>query len=390
MSYQDWSVYAFETVSGRMAAEIPFHGTLGYSYALNDPGAGSVTVPLGGNGMSTADIEELTQPWRWTWAIAYRNYICQAGPVISEQMADTQAYTTVTFAGIWKLFAKRLLFPASFTGGSPATSSADTTYTNVTNLQVAKNLVATSMARGSLPIVLPPDDPPGTVTTTYYGYDMSLLSDALTNLTALVGGPEIEFRPQFSPTQPGYLQWLMRIGSPRLGQLGSPWAWDYGARGAVQQLDFNRDGSQMTFSDYTRCSGSQYDLMVGNGQSLGLVGAGYPLLEDVNGDHTQVDDQPTADSYAKQWVATYQNTVDTPAAQVRVDAKDVSGRLTGSPTLDQIAVGDTAAFNVQGHRRMPNGTYTCRITAVANGSTFDTAALTLQPTALVTTGVGAS
>jgi hypothetical protein len=390
MPLQDWSVYVFETVTGRMVAEVPFVNTLGYTSAINDAGTGSVMVPLGGNGMSTADIEELTQPWRWTWAIAFRNYICQAGPVISEQMSDTQNYTQVTFAGVWKLLTKRLVFPATFTGGNPAVSAVDTTYTNVTYLQAAKNLVAATLARGALPIVLPPDDPTGTNTLTYYGYDMNVVSDALTNLTALVGGPEVEFRPQFNPAQPGYLQWVMRIGAPRLGQVGSPWTWDYGPRGAVQQLGFNRDGSTMTFSDYTRCAGSQYTLLVGNGQSLGLVAADYPLLEDVNGDHTTVTDQATADSYAQQWVATYDNVIDTPGPQVRVDALDVSGRRTGSPTLDQISVGDAAVINVQGHRRMPDGTYTGRITGVGNGSTFDVAALTLQPISRVLATTGAS
>lgn len=386
MPLQDWSVYAFETVTGRMAAEIPFVNTLGYSYAIDDPGTGSVSVPLGGNGMSASDVEELTQPWRWTWAVAYRNFLCQAGPVISEQMTDTQNYTTVTFAGIWKLLSKRLLFPASFAGGNPATTADDTAYTNVTYRQVAKNIVATSIARGTLPIVLPPDDPASTQSCQYYGYDMNLISDALTNLTTLAGGPEIEFRPQWNPAQPGYLQWVMRIGSPRLGQLGSPWAWDYGVRGAVQQLDFSRDGSSMTFSDYTRGSGSQYTLLVGNGQQLNLVTSGlYPLLEDVNGDHTTVTDLPTLNSYAQQWASTYQSPVDTYTAQVRVDALDVSGTLTGSPTLDQISVGDTATFTLRGHRRIPDAVYTCRITGVANGTAFGTAALTMQAVSKVST-----
>jgi len=173
----------------------------------------------------------------------------------------------------------------------------------------------------------------------------------------------------------------MRIGAPRLGQLGSAWVWDYGPRGAVQSLAFQRDGSPMTFSDYTRCSGSQYNLLIGNGQNLGPVAAGYPLLEDVNGDHTTVTVPATATSYAQQWTNTYQYAVNTPSAVVRVDAHDLSGRNTGSPTLDLYSVGDTATFAVQGHRRIPDGTYTHRITAVSQGGTYDTAALTLQPVA---------
>lgn len=379
MAKQDWTVYAAETTTGRIAAEIPFVNVNQWLYGLNNIGGGSVTVPLGGNGMSAADIEELSQPWRWSWAVCFGdNYVCQAGPVIGELMEDTQNYTTVTFAGIWKLFAKRLLFPAGFTGGNPATIAADTSYTNLTYRQIAANIISTSLARGPAPIVLPPADPADAHAMHYFGYDMNIVADMLTNLTALVDGPEIEFRPQFDPTQPGYLQWVMRVGAPRLGQLGSSWVWDYGARGAVQSLAHSRDGSQMTFSDYTRCSGSQYGLLVGNGQNLGLA-AGYPLLEDVNGDHTNVTVAATAASYAQQWVNTYQYAVNTPAAIVRVDAHDLSGRLTGSPTLDQVAVGDTATFAVEDHRRIPDGIYTHRITAVGQGGNYDTAALTLQP-----------
>ncbi len=379
MPRQDWAVYACETTTGRIAAEIPFVNVNQFTYGINNQGTGTVTVPLGGNGISTADIDELTQPWRWSWAIAYKDFVCQAGPVISEQMTDTQDYTQVTFAGIWKLFSKRVLLPAGFTGGNPATTAADTVYTNLAYRQIASSIVATSITRGPVPIVLPPADSPGTDSASYFGYDLNLVADALSNLIALDGGPEIEFRPQFDPARHNYIQWVMRIGAPRLGQLGSPWAWDYGPRGAVQSLDFTRDGSQMTFSDYLRGAGSQYTLLVGTGENLDLVNAGYPLLEDVNGDHTTVVDPDTANSYAQQWVNTYSHPVNTPDAMVRVDALDLSGRLTGSPTLDQIAVGDTATWTVQGHRRIPDGTYTYRITQIDNGTTYDAAKLTLQP-----------
>ena len=380
MPKQDWAVYAFETVTGRIAAEIPFVNVSQFSYALNDPGAGQVAVPLGGNGMTPAYIEQLSQPWRWSWAVCYKNYICQAGPVVSEQMTDTQAFTTVSFVGIWKLFSKRIVFPSTFTGGNPAVTAADTAYTNVDNFQLVKNLVTTSLARGTAPIVVPPDDPAGTVNQSYFGYDMNIVADALANLTTTVNGPEIEFRPQFNPSQPGYIQWVLRIGSPRLGQIGSSWVFDYGARGSIQQLDFSRDGSTMTFSDFTRGTGSEYTLVVGNAQNLGLVSANYPLLEDVNGDHTAISDPVALANYAQQWVNTYSYPVVIPAAQVRVDAKDISGRLTGSPTLDQFSVGDTAVFAVQGHRRIPDGNYTYRITGVTQGATYDTVSLTLQPT----------
>lgn len=375
-------MYALETKTGRIAAELPYANTMQYDYALNNAGGGSVNIPTGGNGMSADDLNEMTQPWRWSLAICYRGTVVQAGPIVSETFTDSQSYTQVTFAGMWKTLSKRLLLPASFAdgGGNPAVPACDTTYTNLTYRQIASNIVATTLTRGTLPITLPDPDPPGTHAMTYFGYDMDIIADMLTNLTGLVDGPEIEFHPQFVAGQPDYIEWLLRVGAPRLGNLGSPWVWDYGARGALQALDFTRDGSQMTFASYTRGSGNQYGLLVGSAldSDFALVDVGYPLLEDVNGDHTSVTDPATLNSYARQLVSTYEYPVETMIATIRVNARDVSGLATGSPTLDQVAIGDTAVFSVEDHRRIPDGNYPMRIVGVGAGQDYYTAKLTLQ------------
>lgn len=375
----DWAVYAFNTTTGQIVAELPFSDTLAYNYKISDAGSGTVSVPLGGTGISAADLDQVTKPWRFSIATCYKNFVCQAGPIIGETYADSSGKTQITYAGIWKLLTKRLVFPPSWTGGTtPAVLGADTLYSSTTWRNIAIQLVTDTITRGTLPIVLPTPDAPGTVTQQYYGYDMSQIADTLTNITAQSGGPEIEFRPQFSST-PGYIQWAMRAGTPRLGQIGAPWVWDYGSRGALVSLDYASDGSLMEHSDYTRGSGAQYNLTVGTFYDPTLVAAGYPLLEAVNGSNTQETSLTKLNSYAQGDVQTYQYPVATFTAYARIDGRDGDGNVTGSPSIDQFSVGDTGTFCVQGHRRVPDGTYSMRITEVTNVD-YRTAKLTLQST----------
>ncbi|AHH98338.1 hypothetical protein [Kutzneria albida] len=376
----DWVAYAVNTKTGQILTELPFVDSLSYSYKINDAGGGSVTVPLGGTGMSKADFEEISKPWHYSVAICYKQFVVQAGPVMGESYTDNQGKSQLTFAGMWKYLSKRLVLPPTWVAGAnPAVSGADTLYANTTWRNIAIQLVADTTTRNSLPIVTPTLDAASTVTQQYYGYDMSLVADALTNVTSLSTNVELEFRPTFSAT-PGYIQWTLRAGSPRLGQIGAPWVWDYGDRGSLTSLDYATDGSMMEHADYARGSGSQYNLAIGTYYDPTLVTAGYPLLEGVNGANTQETNTTTLASYAQATVQTYAYPVATFSATVRIDGTDGTGQLTGSPTIDQVSVGDTGTFCVQRHRRIPDGNYTLRITGI-DSVDYRTAKLTLQSTA---------
>lgn len=375
-----WTVYAFETVTGRIAAEIPFAGSMQYTRQINTQGSGSINIPLTGNGLSNALANQVLNPWRWSLALCFNRKIIQAGPIVAESYTDQQGQSNVTISGIWALFAKRLVSnPSWVASGTPAVTAADTTFTSFTDYQIAKRLMANSLSRGNAPIDLPADDVAGVNTQTYFGYDMNTVSDMITNITQLVGGPEIEFSPYFDPANAGFIRWAMNIGRPTLGQgAASPWAYDYGKVGCCTAIDVAIDGSKMTFRDYVRGSGSQYTQIIGTAATSTAVGP-YPLLEDVDGNHTSVVSLATANRYAQANVNTYQYPISTWSAYVSVDAKDGSGRATGSPRLDEISMGDWANFTVQGHRRLADGIYSHRIIGI-NNATDDVAKLILQPT----------
>lgn len=378
---RDWSVYVFETRSGNVVGELPFAGSLQYNRKLNDPGSGTVQVPVGGTGVSQSEIAQLTMPWRWSLAVCYRQTILQAGPITGEQYsASSGGVTSLAFAGMWKIFTKRLVLPptSSWTSGSVTSSDSNTVLSGLSYGGIAQTLVQTQVTRGALPITFVGSPATGSQAVTYNGYDLNMVADILTNLTQVQGGCEIDFAPYWS-TPGQVISFQMRVSDTRLGQIGAPWCWDYGGRGALQDADYTGDGSRMVFNEWTRGSGSQTGLITGHYASTTLTNAGYPLLEGVNGDHTSDTDPVVLNSYAQADVNTYQWPILTPTVYVRVDATGTSGNKTGSPTLEEISVGDTGQFTFQSHRRIPDGTYSFRIVELGQGLDVGSVGLGLQP-----------
>jgi hypothetical protein len=375
----DWSAYIVQTTTGQVEAELPMTAAPTFDMGINATGGGSVQVMMGGNGVDKAILDPITAPWKYSVAITWRNTLVQAGPIPDETFQDSGQATQIPFGGLWSMFTKRLVFPPSWGSGNAATTAADVTYSNMTLRQIAKQLVVdtTNRPNGYLPMTFDPDDAPGTNTRTYHGYELKKLSDMLTELSGVDGGPEIDIRPQWA--SPGWVQWYMRTGSPRLGQLGSPWVWDYGSQGACRHLDFNRNGTNVAGNWYSKGAGDTYATVIGSAADSMLVNDGFPLLEDVDGNHTDVVEANTANGWATAMMNTYHWPTHTFTATVQVGGLDKSYRVTGSPRLDQIALGDTAQFQVKDHRRILDGTYTMRIIGVSSND-LDSVKLILQPT----------
>lgn len=377
-------MFVASTVTGEIVADVPFVGTPRWQYGLNLSGGLTPTVPLGA--LSKQDFDDLTTPWRWSWGLAYGSHILQCGPVVTDQYTDQEGLPTadVGCTGLWGVFARRILLnPAWTEGQNVADPLADVTYTNLTLRTIAKRMIQGDLTRAGhgLPIVLPDDDPAGTSERTYPGYDLATIGERLTQLTQVIDGPEIEFRPEFTSSAQRAVQWRMRIGNPRVGQLGYPHAWDYG--NALSHVDYDRDGSQQTMAHVERGNGMERGLLTGYQDDKTLVGVGgysWPELETVGSTSSSVTEQATLQAKADGQVATYARPIVTWSATVRMDGTNGQGWQTRSPSIDQVAAGDNATFQLQGHRRIPDGSYQRRILGVSSGPNLYSAQLTLQPT----------
>ena len=379
-----WRAWIFDTRTGAFQTDLPLAATPTYSYGLNDGGgSGSVEVAIvGPDGFDKNLLDQYVENvgLRWSIGVSFNDQILQAGPILTESYTDPATYVTINFAGIWKIFSAWYVFnPAIASLSTPADPSANITYSGITARQLAKSLVRDGMLTfGQLPIDLPEDDPlTGTVSQTYYGYDLNLLSDALNNVVSMDGGPEIEFRPYWK--DPLTTRWAMRTGSPRLGTIGAPWVFDYGSRGSLVALDKASDSSAGRFGWYVRGAGSQNSQVFGYSADMTLPKTGYPLLLGVDGNHTNETLVSNLNAFAAADTNTYKAPVRTYTGTIRLNGVDVNGQPTGSPTLNQLNVGDTITAHVEKHNRLPDGDYKWRVLSVTNNDT-QTAKLALQPT----------
>lgn len=379
-----YRLFVASTRTGQIVADMPWVGVPRWEYRLNAAGSLTCTVPL--DAVDKVTFDELCTPWRWTWGLAWGSHILQAGPVITDRYQDQAGPPTadVGCGGLWTLLHHRVLVnPGWAEGQDVAAAAADVVLTNRTLRQIARDMVSGDITRAghSLPIALPANDPAGSHERTYPGYDLAMVGERLQQLSQVIDGPEIEFRPRYTSESRTAIEWEMRAGSPRLGQLGYPHAWDYGQ--ALTHVDFDRDGSDETFGHFERGNGMERGLLSAYQDDKTLVNlSGYPWpdLETVGMSSTSDTDVANLQAKADGYVATHTRPVITWSATVRMDGTNGQGAATRSPSLDTVRAGDNATFVLRGHRRIADGVYTRRILGASSGSSLDTANLVLQST----------
>lgn len=377
-------LFVASTRTGQIVAEMPWVGTPRWDYRLNTSGGLTVTVPV--SAVPKSDLEEFTTPWRWSWGWAWGDHILQAGPVVTSRFTDSEGPPTedVGMGGIWHLLTNKrvLVNPAWTEGQNVADPAYDSAWTNLSLRTIAKRIVSNDLARSghSLPIALPADDPSSTHERTYPGYDLAFIGERLYQLTQVIDGPEIEFRPRYTDDTNRAIEWEMRVGSPRLGQLGYPHAWDYGQ--ALVSVEYDRDGSGQTFGHWERGNGMERSLLSAYQDDKTLVnlsGYAFPDLESV-GSSTSTSDQETLQAKADGQIATYARPVSSWSAVVRLDGTNGRGKETRAPSIDLVDVGDNCTFTLRNHRRIADGTYQRRVVGVSSGPNLHTAQLVLHPT----------
>jgi hypothetical protein len=384
------SVYVFEMRTGRVIDQIPVVGIPRWAAGLNTPGNWNVTVALRGKaqgpGLTPATFESLTNPYRFGWAITQGSNIWSAGPVVAERWGGGSD-SSVSGGGFWQLLnTKRVLInparavPSVVTGTDADVMFGPTGYTPVLggtvpagNLDlslhtIAKRMVQTITAEpgGDYPLVYPADIA-GSAIREYPGYDLAYVGARLNDLTQVINGPELVFKPEFvDGVTKQAIQWRMQIGNPSLGLLSYVWAWDSG-KALCGVTDYTSDGSAAVTRAFERGNGMGRDTPIGYGNAaVNPLDNADVLLEDVGSDHTSATDVTTLNSYAQNSVMYGKTITATVTVVVRTAGDDGRGFATRSPHQAEVNYGDNGVLEIRDSMRLPDGSYNVRIIGKAS------------------------
>lgn len=355
----DVYVHIVETRTGTIVLnELPVAKIPDFSRSVNDDGSIKVEVPVGDQGVPSADrLRALVAEWRYSLAVSYGPATVGApilayGPIMTSSFDHASSTLTVGAGSIWALLARRLLVNPSGVVSSPLSMDEvmDVNYANLTLWGIARNLVSDSLSRGTgfdLPIDLP-SSTVGTSVRNYPVYDLATVGQRLKDLTQVEQGPDVDWDPYFATSST--VRVTMRIGTPTLSQVGPDLLWDDGS--SLAYINTDRNAQSMTSDVYVRGNATERAMQVAQAADRSLAAAGWPVLESVDGSHQSVVEFPTLQGYANEWVRYYKTPTETWECEVLTDASPVCG--TYKP-------GDRATFNVQSHPWIPAGQYRQRI-----------------------------
>lgn len=374
---QNWQCYVVLTRTGQIVGEVPLEGKVSYDREVNQIGSWQVDVPLSEMDMDEREnIREWTRPWKFSWVLAYGNYCVQGGPVVARNWSDSSMSFAVTGIGMAGVFDRRIL-KSTYTGPI-ADPKGDITFTENSLYQIMIDVIKQGTLEPfcGLPIDWPANDVSGNARTrTYNGYDLGTTGERKKNLQEVIDGPDTDFAPYITADF-GYIRWQVRIGKPLLGTMNPNLIWDYGS--GTMSIDEDLDGSNMAWRFWVKGSGSDRATLVGYYEDDELPNVGYPALDYINTEHTDVVDINTLNDYAKSYASLYKHPVTTWHVTVRLVSSDDAGNLLGQPTFGDFAPGDTGIFNIEDHMVIPPGEFTERILGWQAGENLGDVVLIIQ------------
>lgn len=384
MAISQWSVQVFESATGRVVNnDLPVAEFPSFARTINTSGTVSVKLQLGDASLGAlTDLRQILAPWRYSIAVCYGGYIAQAGPIITSQYDNSSLQLTISCGDFWSFLKYRVIWggtPPAQTAGIvgdfsnasllPMDTSHDVNYTTFSLQGIASSLVSNAIARTgfSLPVDIPSPET-GTNISNYPVYDLATIYTRLTDLLGVINGPDVDFKPYFDLTNPGFIRWSMMIGSPLLNT-GSTFSWDYGS--GCRSISVDSDASNMASAVYAKGNATERASTVAYSVNSALVTAGWPALEMVDGGHTSATDAGTIQGYANGDIGLYAVPVETWTTVVSVDAS--------SAAFGSYDPGSIGVFNISqhGHIFIPDGNYSQRILGFSQGS-VDTVKLLLQ------------
>lgn len=355
-------------LSGRRLVPLPA-ASGSWTAVLNDDETIDCTIDSTAIDATKLDVWGTTQVARTGLLAVVDDQPVAAGPIWKRTYAQGGPIT-ISAGGLRSYFDRRILLPVASREMpliDPATGLPNVAYdTNLSGLSygtIAKRWVQLVQAwpNGAIPMTFP-DDEAGPYERNVVAVDLKKLGDLLDNLTDVINGPDLAFRPRWSADGLG-IYWEMQTGTVARPALGSSdptlVQWTAGAQsGGAFDLNVEEDGSVMTAEVYAAAGRSSDQALIARGYDGTLDASGFPLLQSVNGTHSSVTEQATLQGYAEEDARMGKFVTSFWSMKVRA-------REAGSPKLGDYWVGDLATVNIDPEEPiLPTGANVRRIVKI--------------------------
>ncbi|MFD6071521.1 hypothetical protein [Amycolatopsis lurida] len=318
--------------TGQVHAELPLRD-VSFSSALNDVGEFQGRLVLGDPRIAVREPEFVTRPAHTALYVERDGVLVWGGIIWTSKYSSASRAIDIGAAGFLSYFDHRRVLPKDFDPASGNLGSIAVTYTDEDQAEIARNLVATAQGhpRGDIRIQSDPSVRSGIRRTIGYpGRELKTVGDALRELCALENGPDFAFDVGYG--EGGHAVRRLRVGTPELGQQGTPYVWEFG--GNLIEYSWPRDGSSMATRVFAL--GDENEA----GQQVGIAQDASParLLLESDVSLVNLSDPVLLRSQARSALAAAVDPVVLPELTVRGDL---------DPVLGSYAVGDHAFIVVR-------------------------------------------
>lgn len=280
-----WRVSLVETVSGTVGRALdPVAGS--WSVEINKVDSGSVTVKK--SDLVGMDVEWFT-PWKTSVLFSYvtpdGDVVPWCGGPITGWPSESLTELELSWAGIRKIFERRHI-------------ETDLRLTGLTLGEIAWRVVQAGMAKpgGGLPIVHGTPVESGTHERTYEAWNLAnnIVDKRLTELSEVINGPDMMFRPRWAVSDMSRVQWSFVHGTrvdPAIPQTWVP-DWDATSQADVVDLDLTSSADEIASRVWGTGAGEGKATVITKAENLSLVTEYFPFLESVISDPDQEKPAP--------------------------------------------------------------------------------------------------
>jgi hypothetical protein len=333
-------------------------------------GTVSCDITLSSKEHRRLDLRETAAVGRSYLAIGEDDVLFESGPLWDHEYDDDSRRLTLTAEGWWSILMSRYVMPAAaetinllLTDGDNAgkpNPAVATLFTGATWMGIVKGILQQGFARagGQLPFVFGADGV-GAHDKSYDAASFKSQGEALTDLTELVDGPEIEFRSEYQPDGRG-VQARVIVGDdtqPEIARTGLPHRFDFTVpKRTVRGLKVKSSARELSSEAWGTGGREAAVALISRAASTALIARGYPRMESLSNAHSTVVLQETLDKYTRQDLELGSGPAEWWSFETHIDKV---------PRLGTFTLGDYCDVVVRRNPYLPDGTHRRRIAAMS-------------------------